>query len=357
MPSSMQTESLGAELRRLIAPHLPKELVHPRAVDALTTTLNIFPSDISRVFGFECRIGTEDKETDFFMRISPVSGGRDLLLAPPANWISAEVATHEVWRRLRAFAEAWNTQGSPLERDVCHIWFEFDVTQELPKVPVPSILFIHPRLCDEPARANWVARHLEMTRQTVELITGNALNRVLMSNLEACIAALPELAQVFCIGVMVGRPGSDIRLCLKNFSPGDHMPYLARIGLPGVARLAPVLEMMQPYVDSINLDLDIGSDIGPKVHLELRCDEEFAPGVERRWQRFMEALLARGLVLSSKAKALLAWPGLPLEKITVTREKVIFLRKLSHIKLVWVETEPLETKGYFGVWECLRRKS
>ena len=349
----MQGETLGAEIRRVLGTFVPGQLVSPRALSTVTSALEIFPAQMSRVFGFECRLGSEVEQTDFFMRIAPDLGGRDLLAG---NSLGQQeyVDRHPAWRRIRQFASDWATPESPLYRDVRHIWFEFDARFDSDDGRLPAILFLHPRAPDNPPPAVWLERQIGLTSRSVRFLTGSKLRLDVKRRLEACLTNLPETAQVFCIGIMVNRPTNDLRLCLKGFHLGEQVPYLARVGFPNAELLTEWLDELGRCVDAVNIDLDIGSRVGATCHLEFRCDEEISPGAAQRWRSFMDILVARRLVLRRKAEAFLEWPRLPLERLWNPETTGLFLHKLSHIKLSWRDGRPLEAKGYFGAWECLR---
>src|SRR3712207_8285488 len=38
---------------------------------SLATALRIFPAELSRIYGFECRLATDQEQTDLFMRVAP----------------------------------------------------------------------------------------------------------------------------------------------------------------------------------------------------------------------------------------------------------------------------------------------
>jgi hypothetical protein len=255
---------------------------------------------------------------------------------------------------LASFARAWSTAGSQLERLTRHVWLEFDAAGDGGgSEPVPGIVFLHPIDGSASGGQRWARAHVQLTAQMADLVQGRPMRGEVRARLEDCLIALPAHARVFCIGVMAGRPSADARVCLKGLCPGDHVKYLGRVGFAGSSRATALLEELASYVDAINLDLDVGAAVGPRAHLELRCDEEVSPGASTRWARLMAFLVARDLVLPAKATAMLGWPGLPVERLGPARTS-LFLRKLSHVKLTWTSDGVAEAKGYFGAWECVR---
>jgi hypothetical protein len=339
---SGERSTLGDEVDELLRRFAGPELVSPSARRALRTVLGGLPAELSGIYGFECRLGTADEQTDFFMRVTPDRSRRWSVPSPDRHW-----------RGIGRILDLWTTPGTMLSTDVRHLWFEFDAAiGETVAVAAPGILFVHPRLPADLERAEWVRRQVAIAVSTWHVAAARPLDGGAPARLTACLESLPPGGNVFCLGVMVGRATTAIRLCLKDLPKGSHVPYLRRVGFPGADRLIELLRVVEPHVDAINLDLDVGAEVGPVAHLEMRCDEEVAPGAVDRWREFVGVLIDHGLVERSKADAFLSWPGLPVEEFGRHRDDVLVLRKLSHVKLAWRPDGPVEAKGYFGAWEC-----
>lgn len=347
--SSMEAENLGDAVRDLLGRFAPSSLVSARARDDVAMTLRRLPLSTSRIFGFESRLSTPTEQTDFFMRITQ-STCAELI---SAAWQGTPLLSGTGWAPVSAFVDTWMDPGSTELADrIRHIWLEFDCEPLGADSAVPGILFVHP-LRGESARVASSAATVDLTEATHRLITGDPTDPQTRNNLVTCLDALPPGASVFCVGIMVGRADSSIRLCLQGLAPGTHLSFLERAGVPQLDGLSDVFRSFEPMVDRINVDLDVGTSMGSRVHLEMRCDADVAPEPEVRWRAFMDALIEQGLVIESRGNALLEWSGFPLEDLRGTVGERLFLRKLSHVKQVWSSGEVREVKGYFGAWDCL----
>lgn len=333
----------------------PGALVSERALEALTGTLAPLPRLLSRIFGFECRLGSDDDQTDLFMRVEPEQPGRGILSGSSEIALDDRLLAHPIWARIRTYAREWERSPTPAWHDVRQIWFEFDIPRAPSGVPVPSIFFWHPRaprLPDGTLPRIPVERHLEITRAAAIPVLGQAPDPGALRGLERALIHLPRHAEVFCVGFMTDRPSSAIRLCLKGLRRGDHAPYLARLGLPGAHQLPALLDEVSGLVDGVQLCFDVSDEIGPRIHLELRCHEHIEPDAPRRWRRLADWVIASGLGRRDKTEALIEWMGEPLRiHLDGERRRRLFRRKLSHVKLAWTADRPPEAKGYFGIWE------
>ena len=65
-------------------------------------------------------------------------------------------------------------------------------------------------------------------------------------------------------------------------------------------------------MDRVDLDLDVGSAILPKIGLECYLDQ--LPGFEPRWQLFLDELVKDGVCIPEKRDALLSYEGISNEK-------------------------------------------
>lgn len=79
------------------------------------------------------------------------------------------------------------------------------------------------------------------------------------------------------------------------------MNFYKKIGWIGsVNELKSLLNDLAQYCDRIDLDIDIGSEIAPKIGLE--CYLERQPSLNPKWQLFLEYLLEKGLVIPEKKR-------------------------------------------------------
>jgi len=329
-----------------------ENLAHVRAV------AEHFPAGVSEFFGFECRLGDAAPRADFLFCSKAEEGGREVLAGlQPREELGASLLAHPVWQRLRRFARDWADPGSPFHEPVRNLWFEFDLEAPPADPPVPSVFFGTEALRSGASEAPaWLARVLEGLR-------GDAPGPALRAALDRCVAALPSGASIFQVGMMLARPGEAVRVCVRGVAPEQRLAFLERAGWAReTGALARVLADLPPLADSVDLDLDLLPEVGPKLGLE--CS--FYGGDPARWgfPAFVDALVDRGLCLKEKRDGLLAWSGGVHERQRPERWPAdlrrrsaalgpgtasAFIRWPYHVKLVYQAGRPLEAKAYLAV--------
>lgn len=317
-----------------------------------------FPAGVSEFFGFECRLGEAAPRADFLFCSKAEEGGREVLAGlRPGEGPGASLLAHPIWQRLQRFAREWADPGSPWHEPVRNLWFEFDLEAPPPDPPLPSVFFGTEALRGGASGAPpWLPRVLEGLR-------GEAPGAALVASLDRCLAALPEGASIFQVGMMLARPGDAVRVCVRGVPPERRVELLERIGWPGPGdELARVLGDLPARADSVDLDLDLLPEVGPKLGLE--CS--FYGGDPARWgfPAFVEALVERGLCRPEKGAGLLEWSGAVHERqrpegwpADLRRRSAAlgpgtasaFIRWPYHVKLVHQPGRPLEAKAYLAV--------
>jgi hypothetical protein len=164
---------------------------------------------------------------------------------------------------------------------------------------------------------------------------------------------------------MLARPVEAVRLCIRDITPVQVPAYLSHLGWPGDAdHLAELVMALSCWVDRIDLDLDVGATILPKIGLECYFNHQAQPRVEPRWQAFLDFLVEQSLCHSDKREGLLAYPGYiresanralwPPHLLTASsflgdRYESVFFKGLHHIKIVYQPENKLEAKAYLYV--------
>lgn len=230
----------------------------------------------------------------------------------------------------------------------------------LPRAYLFRVSFFGP----EPIQAHeplaWVSA------MAIPLLRGDALPAAIVRRMAHCWAALPEAAQVFQIGLMLARQMEPVRLCIRNMPSAYLGDYLQRTGWDGAAgALALLVASLAPLVDRIDVDLDVGETVLPKIGLE--CYFQAAPDVREKLTRFLDYLSAQTWCCPSKRDALLAYPGYVHERTAPERWPLnllqashllgpgrvsMFLRFLHHIKVVYHPDGHVEAKAYLAVSHC-----
>jgi hypothetical protein len=340
---------------------VPPALVSPEAMATIRSIARWLPAALTDGFGIECRLAEHAPRADVFFWINSDSRGRDILAGEePRSELREELLREPLWRSIREFSRQWADPGSPLYQGVDSFWLEFDVGAQPPALPLP-VLFFCPEevpVPEEPTGARQARkRHQALSTEALRALGGGTLSGETLRNVGACIEALPPGSQPFAIGVMRSRRMDTVRFCAKDIPAQGLLAYLTAVGWKGPrAELEALLDWLARHVDRFVLDFDVGGEVLPSVGLECSFQGRKQPAAEPRWATLLEELVRRGLCLSEKRDALLAWPGLSscVEQGGGEVRDSRFDRRLSHLKL---SLKPeLEAKGYLGAWRYFEAK-
>ena len=361
---------LSQHLAVSVDPELPTALIsaqHLRALHALTSRL---PAGICEFFGFESRLGDVRAEVDFLLCAKASEGGREVLAGvTPGQALPSEFLDHPVWKQIRTFAANWVQPASPLHDCIQNTWLEFDISEDIGVAlcestktpPVPS-LFIGTNTLF--GRCGFAAPPW-LLNQALPLCMGKAVAPDLAASLHAAIGALPAHANIFQIGMMLGRPGGAnmLRLCITGMNRPEAIRYLQAVQWPGEPEaIQDLLNFVYAGSDNVDLDIDLQPQVGHKIGLE--CSFGADRDTPTRLAAFLEHLVQKGLCLDSKRHALLAWPRGFHERTNPsvwpaelrarsanasTPTASMFMRWVYHVKIVYVPGQPLEAKAYLAV--------
>lgn len=341
------------EYLRLAEPHLSPRLISPTALAELERIARLLPPVSAS--GFECRLGREEAQADFGVRLLASDGSRAVLAGrvDASATLPSSLFTHPVWERLRRFGARWDTPGTRLWEEIGDVFLEFDVEGPPPPVPIPSFFI-------EYDRRAW--RRLEAMEESLALLWGEPLAPAVRERVVECLAALPAGGYVSAVGAMFSRRFDGVRLCLQGLGPGTLPAYLVRIGWPGdTSEVEALLTRVAGRVERMALSLDVGPAVLPKLGVECHLAESLHEADSERWASLLAALVAQGLCLPAKRDALLAWLGhthlrarpeaLPgnlraLCALLGPKALPVFLRRINHLKLVLQPGLPPEAKAY-----------
>jgi len=314
---SLATILAGPELNH------PSALFGPDALRQLATTAERLPIACSS-FCLECRMTSADAQVDLLGCIRVSDGGRDAL---------AE-ASVTGWDPITSFVDRWNTTTSVLHEAVPFIWLEFDLPPASTRVPLPS-LYVGVQARPEVPRER--ARFHAVLLEIVSLFGTHDFARA-RERAEHCVAALPNGAQLNCIGVMLPRRTDGLRLSLELPFLALR-PYLTAIEWPGMPhRLGPIERFLDHEPDRLALTLDMTHAVEPRLGVELFFHDP--PAVEPRFRALLDDLEAVGCD-HDKRRALDNWRG---------RSKLAddhaYERTVYHVKLVLDVEAPLIVKSY-----------
>lgn len=351
--------SLGAYFNLLqseISPHL----ISAPCWQQMAAVAQQLPSAITPFWGFECPLGTEAAEADLLICTTATDGGRQLLSGQGGvRWLDA-LRQYPIWQQIRRFSQEWNTETSVLYDQIHNIWLEFDVRTVSNPIASPSCFFAPQPIYATPQNAH---PHSWITQNALPLLLDREVSAPIQHQVWRCIHALPSEAYMFQIGVMLSRQMDAVRLCIRNISPPQIVDYLSQLSWPGsLSDLHDRLILLSELVERIDLDIDVGETLLPKLGLE--CYLEQQPSVEPRWPLFLSYLVHTHLCHPQKQDALLNYPGhlrrshhlerwpeelSQLSHLLGSRYETIFLKGLHHIKLTYHPQLPLSAKAYLAV--------
>ena len=332
-----------------VIPYLNDELVSPAALSDIQKLSRILPP--LSIAGFECRLREGDSRVDFQVCIPCFEPKLSESLSNYPEWIFIKNLCHE-----------WVEKNNFIHQFLKFIILEFDVTEELSKIPVPCIF-----LSFDNKFAVDLINHKTIGADKLIDLSSRLLNRqispILQSNLQLCVDSLPKDAYISHLGAMLSRPIDAVRINAKKI-PIEQIPdYLAKIGwVESTDKFALLLCELSKFCDYIMLSFDVGESIYPKIGLECFLDKQPQEN-EPRWELFLDFLVRNQLCTSAKRDALLTWSGLSqkhnspefwpdnislVDRLLAKKAASVFSRWINHIKLVYQPGCLLEAKGYLG---------
>ncbi len=287
-----------AEAVLAVSPYIPAKLISGKNLRHMRAIASHLPGAIASFWGFECRLGEEAPLGDFLISVKADEGRVIVAGTHDSIELSESLKTNPVWNLGCKFSQHWADSTSPIYEKVDNMWLEFDVDGEPPAIPIPSLFFgCSPTQVEntgitlakaEPSSHEWV------TETALKILLGDSLSGEIVQKLRQCLGALPPEAYVFQIGLMLARKAETIRLCIRNISPQNIILYLEKIGWTGaIDLLQGTVSELASFTDRIDLDLDVGNAVLPKIGLE--CYIEGQPRSEPKWLAFLSYLVEGGL--------------------------------------------------------------
>ena len=347
-----------------VAPRVSDRLISPGSLSNIRHIAALLPGAITDFFGFECELGVSDPTADFLVCCRASQGAPSVLSGQvPDRALPALLLNHPVWQRIRSFSTEWSNPESAIADRIHNIWLEFDVDGVPASIPVPSV-FIGPENLQSatpavnksqmPDRCAW------LTDSALPLLLGGELHPPLKGQIARCLNLMPPGARMFQVGLMLSRASSITRLCVRGVSRKQVLEYLQVLDYDSSSgELQALLESLSPMVERIDLDMDVGDRVLPKIGLE--C---YLPADTSATQQFLNQLVSRGLSTPAKAEALESWRGvahershpeiwpkdlLALSGLLGGRAHSVFARWLHHVKIVYQPGLPLQAKAYLAV--------
>lgn len=261
------------------------------------------------------------------------------------HWLARQQDLSAPWQRLRDALGA-------VEAEVEELWLELDAGADDPPLSVFARL---PR--SSPLTApDTVDRVLDAFRMPLSARQRTAL--------DLCLRACTGAAHLSHMGLMLGRPGSPLRLIIDGVPPEHISPYLAGVGWPGERdRAVEWSERLFIHSDRIRLALTLGEGLSPDLGLE--CFVGHPALADPRWRCLLDSLVDLGLCAAEQRTRLLAWPAvltpmstpewpdaLLIDALLRDPQDVRWLQcRLSHVKVTLPHGDVPSAKGYVGFLE------
>lgn len=335
----MTAISIAALLDEAV-PHLRKNIVEENELSKLEFfKREAFDSFSTSWLLFECPLHGDKKWVDLSICIdSPKS------LTPSIRSLEtafSEMSTKDIWKRCTQFL----TKAHQLKTG--YFGLELDIgSGEYPPAPNFFICTTEFQQKEFVLFANDLV--LQLGRKRVSSKYAITLER----HVDVC-ASLED--PIIASGIMLARPGSGIRIH-SSFSlaqgPSALEKRLKKMRYPHSAReLVELLAKFPPQaLNNIGLALDIGDEIGPKVGIEIFAEE--GNNSKAAWEPLLALLVQEKLATAEKVEAFLNWPGGLLRP-----DKLLFGRKINHIKLVFHPGKKLQAKIYLHFLQASSAKS
>ncbi len=348
---------------QVVAPYISHQLVTPEAFSQIQTVAKMLPP-LSEAL-LECRLGANSSAVDFSVSVTPCDGSREILAGLNPTVMPDIILTNPVWRRIQYFCLHWYEQNSLLAKNIDNIWLEFDINDQLTKVPIPSFFFCFKHLIEKitSTKQSNVAAQKQIIETALSLLYGTSISPQIKQNIAICLDSLPEGSQFLYIGAMLSRQLEAVRVNVIGIPEEEILAYLTKIGwkYSGI-EVRKIIQELSYFVDEIILNFDVGNVVFPKIGIECELIKK-DPRIEPRWQLFLDYLVEKGLCTPEKRDAFLSWPGYLQEKsypelwpsnlskvssFFNTRGSSVFFRRLNHIKIVCQPGSSLEAKGYLS---------
>lgn len=363
--------SLDRHLEVSVNPARPESLISDEQLANVHAIARLLPSALTEFFGFECRLGEPEPCADFLVCAKAATGGREVLAGvQPDGDFPQPLLTDPVWQRIRQFARGWSDPASALFSRVDNVWLEFDMDRAIAR-PAPSLFFGTQHLRGPSAAgatdaadvvASGTDHHWLYDAALVDLINERVMTRVRPAMRKA-LAALPPGAHVFQVGAMLARDVEMIRVCVRGLSATHASAYVRNIGWSGPSDdVDALVSDVFRRADSVDVDLDIGAEVGPKIGLE--CSFLPTASTHARQRAFLDYLVDANLCTAEKRHGLDQWARGFHERSNPDRwpddlkrrsrelgEGFLsaFVRWLYHVKLVYQPGHALHAKAYLAV--------
>jgi len=344
----------------VIEDRIHRDLISADHLLEIKRITDIFPSQITSMFGFECRLGDDRPQADLAFSILPE-------MAAILEGIDREERfwpRDGIWNGVR---EVISRIEEPGQRDVAGLlWLEFDLDRPVREVPAPGVFLSFERFMRHNRLKLSMKEKAERLLSASESVISSLRGRRFFDRIRPAFAEalrlLPEHSMLFQIGTMTSRPGEYVRICIQDMTSQDMITFLDGMKWPGSSEeLHELADLLSGFCGSTVLALDLGESVLPKIGLEISFDEDDTAKGGPQWKEFLGYLTDEGLCTGKKADALLEYPGhilqnpgrsfwpANLRKASVFWGRSIFINRLDHFKVTYQKDCPHKAKAYLSV--------
>jgi hypothetical protein len=344
----------------LIQSSIPDELIASDNYSRICHLASFFNGSISSFFGFETRFNSERNHADYLVAISSHHGEKEALNSLLHSYKFQSLITHSPeWNNLRQFTIEWCKEGTALNKMIYGLWFEFDMTNEIDGLPIPSIFINTIPISNDYSADDEKYRWL--SEKAIPLLMGKKLSQKVKSNFSRCIQKLPNDTYLIDVGIMLSRSSSDIRLMFNRIKPENIITYLKSINWEGdTSNLEILIPELKKYVNRITLHFGINDRVNSNIGIECSIkSDSFNNG--DKWSNFLDYLSDKGLCTIKEKKKVLKFIGSDINKEEINFENynpivktdnsssIALVRYISHVKISYSLDGKLKAKAYPGV--------
>ena len=354
----------AAQYLSSVESYISEELISSQNYTEIKKLASYFNRGITSFFGFESRLSSLDARADYLFAVSSQKGEREALASLfTSKTLPESFLNQKEWQNVGKFAIKWADSQSVLYNNVLGLWLEFDTAASSSETPVPSIFIqVPPLRIDSPEdiqKCHW------LTHTALPLLSGQPLTEKMQKNLLNALQQMPKTASVTLLGSMLSRKVSGIRLVIYKISPKQIIPYITSLGwIDENNGLTQLMEELEDIASRIVLHISITENgIDQKIGLECaHYPDQYA--LETNWQKFFDYLIQKNACLPEKKAVILDFLGAEQDDSTqmfnTTSYQVAarihgndfsaaLVRYISHIKICYTPSHPIEAKAYPGI--------
>ena len=309
-------------------PFLSKELCPQAYWEEIIRIARLFPMLSQGMF--EVRLGDSKSQVDFGILMVRKWGEMDLLLDFYENHPEALQASRLHETSVLEICKQTTRGDGLLAQTLQNIWVAFDLDDQ--EVPHPYVYFVTGPLPFTPEIT------LSVTKQIL-LQYGNRITDQQYSTSLKLLETLPAEVKLEAFGFFENRQRNLLRLALRSFNSLESLTaYLGGIKAPEVkaSKHNELLESLFDASDSVQILLDVGDTLKPRIGLEFWLDRDQNP---EQCIKMLNLLVGNKLCSSPKQTQLMHWISLPGNPAKKSHQ-----RWINHIKITLEPGKPPQSK-------------